>query len=140
MINDSQLLNFVRQNIQMGIDGIKLVIDDTVSEDFKAELKNQMEEYDDIYAKAEDMVEELGVERHDVNAAAKIAAHLSGKMKTMSGSTSKIAESMIQGTTMGVTKLIKHMNEFNGSDTVLNLAKKLISVEERNIETLKKYL
>ncbi len=140
MINDSQLLNYVRQNIQMGIDGIKLVIDDTVSEDFKAELKNQMEEYDDIYAKAEDMVEELGVERHDVNAAAKIAAHLSGKMKTMSGSTSKIAESMIQGTTMGVTKLIKHINEFNGSDTVLNLAKKLISVEERNIETLKKYL
>lgn len=140
MIDNSQLLNYVRQNLQMGIDGIKVVIDDSESEAFTALLKRQMEEYDDIYAEADRLLEAVGGEKQDVNAAVKIATHLTGKMKTLSGSTSKIAESMIQGSTMGVTKLIKHINEFEGSENVLNLAKKLVETEESNIEELKKYL
>lgn len=140
MISDSELLNFVRQNIQMGIDGIKLVIDDSDSEEFTAELESQIKEYDEIYSEADMLLERINGEKQDVNAAVKIAAHLSGKMKSLSGSVSKIAESMIQGSTMGVTKLIKHLNEFNGSDDVKNIAKRLIKTEERNIETLKNYL
>lgn len=140
MIDNNEMLNLIRQNIQMGMDGIKLVIDDTDSEAFKSELKREMDEYGDIYTEADDLLESLGGEKQDVNAAVKIAAHLSGKMKSMSGSVSKVAESMIQGSTMGVTKLLQHLNDFMGDDRIKQLAKKLVETEENNIETLKQYL
>ena len=34
MLKEDEILNLVRQNVQMGIDGIKLVIDDTDDKDF----------------------------------------------------------------------------------------------------------
>lgn len=140
MIENVEMLNLIRQNIQMGIDGIKLVIDDTDSEAFKSELKRQWQEYDDIYSEADNLLEALGGEKQDVNAAVKIATHLSGKMKSMSGSVSKIAESMIQGSTMGVTKLIQHLNDYMGDERIKSIAKRLVETEENNIETLKQYL
>lgn len=140
MVNETEILNFIRQNIQMGIDGIKLVIDDVDNKDFYAELHREMNEYGEIYDEAEALIEEIGGEKQDVKAASKIAAHLSGRMKTFGGTTSKIADSMIQGSTMGVTKIIKHINEFNGSERVLKIAERLRDTLENNIEQLKNYL
>ncbi len=140
MLKETELLNFIRQNVQMGIDGIKIVIDDTDNKDFYNELEREMHEYGRIYNEADQCLESLGGEKQDVKAAAKIAAHLSGKMKALSGSTSKIAESMIQGSTMGVTKLIKHINDYNGNDKALKIAKDLLNHEESNIENLKQFL
>lgn len=140
MLNETEILNYIRQNIQMGIDGIKLVIDDTDDKDFYSELHRQMVEYGEIYNEAESLIEEIGGEKEDVKAAAKIAAHLSGRMKTMNGSTSKIADTMIQGSTMGITKIIKHINEYNGDGRALNIAERLLKAQENNVEQLKKYL
>lgn len=140
MLNDIEMLNFIRQNVQMGVDGIKLVIDDTEDKEFKELLKAQMTEYGDIYSQADGLLEEKGGERIDASAASKIAAHLTGKMKTLSGSTSKIADAMIQGSTMGVTKIIKHINDFCGSGEVKRIAERLLKTEENNIEQLKKHL
>ena len=140
MLKEDEILNFVRQNVQMGIDGIKLVIDDTDDKDFYKELEREMAEYNEVYNEADSLLEEIGGERSDVNAAIKIAAHLSARVKNFNGSTSKIAESMIQGSTMGVTKLIKHINEYNGDDRALKIAEKLVKTEEQNIENLKKFL
>ena len=44
MLKETELLNYIRQNVQMGIDGIKLVIDDTEDKDFYNELERQMNE------------------------------------------------------------------------------------------------
>lgn len=140
MIKESELLNFIRQNTQMGIDGIKLVIDDTDDKDFYDELNRQISEYNDIFNEADSLLEEVGGEKEDISAAVKIATHLSGRMKTYRGTTSKIAESMIQGSTMGITKIIKHMNEYTGNDKVLKVAERLLKTEENNVEQLKKYL
>lgn len=140
MIENTELLNLIRQNVQMGIDGIKLVIDDTDSEAFTTELKRQMDEYGDIYSEADNLLDCFNGEKRDVNAAVKIATHLSGKIKSLSGSVSKVAESMIQGSTMGVTKLIQHLNDFMGDQRVRNLAERLVVTEENNIEALKQFL
>ena len=140
MVKEVEMLNYIRQTTEMGIDGIKLIIDDTDEKDFYKELKRQMKEYEEIYLEADELLSELGGEKEDVKATAKIAAHLSGRMKTLSGSMSKIAESMIQGSTMGVTKMIKHLNDFLGDDRVRKIAEKLIKTEENNIEQLKNYL
>lgn len=140
MLKETEMLNFIRQNVQMGIDGIKLVIDDTDDKDFYTELDRQLTEYKEIYKTADELLKDLGGEKENVAAAVKIASHLSARMKTMNGSTSKIAESMIQGSTMGITKIIKHKNEYNGDSRVLEIADKLLKTEENNVEQLKKFL
>ena len=140
MLKEIEILNFIRQNVQMGIDGIKLVIDDTDEKDFYKELERELNEYNEVYNEADSLLEEIGGEREDVNATAKIASHLTARVKKLNGSTSKIAESMIQGSTMGVTKLIRHINQYNGDEKVLKIAEKLVKTEEQNIENLKKFL
>ncbi len=140
MLKETELLNLVRQNVQMGIDGIKLVSDGTDDKEFHTELMRQLAEYEEIFSEADRLLETLGGEKRDVKAAAKIAAHLSARMKSLSGSTSKTAESMIQGSTMGITKLIKHINEYNGDGAALRIADRLLKTEENNTEQLKKYL
>ena len=140
MLKETEMLNFIRQNVQMGIDGIKLVIDDTDDKDIYTALARQLAEYKEIYKTADELLQSLGGEKENVAAAVKIASHLSARMKTMNGSTSKIAESMIQGSTMGITKIIKHKNEYNGDSRVMEIADKLLKTEENNVEQLKKFL
>lgn len=140
MLNESELINYIRQNVQMGIDGIKIVIDDVKSKEFYDELKSELNEYAEIFNEAEELIDKAGYEKIDINAAVKIASHLSGRLKTMNGGDSKIADSMIQGSTMGVTKLITHINEYHGDNDVLNLAKRLLKFLEGNIENLKQFL
>lgn len=140
MLNESELINYIRQNVQMGIDGIKIVIDDVKSKEFYDELKSELNEYAEIFNEAEELIDKAGYEKVDINAAVKIASHLSGRLKTMNGGDSKIADSMIQGSTMGVTKLITHINEYHGDNDVLNLAERLLKFLEGNIENLKQFL
>ena len=140
MLNESEIINIIRQNVQMGIDGIKIVIDDVKSKEFYEELKSELREYNEIFNEAEELADRAGYEKVDINAAVKIASHLSGRLRTINGGDSKIAESMIQGSTMGVTKLIMHINEFNGDDDVLKIAERLLKFLEGNIENLKKFL
>ena len=140
MLNESELINFIRQNVQMGIDGIKIVIDDVKSKEFYDELKSELREYNEIFNEAEELADRAGYEKVDINAAVKIASHLSGRLRTINGGDSKIAESMIQGSTMGVTKLIMHINEFNGDQDVLKIAERLLKFLEGNIENLKQFL
>ena len=140
MLNESELINFIRQNVQMGIDGIKIVIDDVKSKEFYEELKSELREYNEIFNDAEELADRAGYEKVDINAAVKIASHLSGRLRTINGGDSKIAESMIQGSTMGVTKLIMHINEFNGDQDVLKIAERLLKFLEGNIENLKQFL
>ena len=140
MLNESEIINFIRQNVQMGIDGIKIVIDDVKSKEFYEELKSELREYNEIFNEAEELADRAGYEKVDINAAVKIASHLSGRLRTINGGDSKIAESMIQGSTMGVTKLIMHINEFNGDQDVLKIAERLLKFLEGNIENLKQFL
>lgn len=140
MLNESKLINYIRQNVQMGIDGIKIVIDDVKSKEFYDELKSELNEYAAFFNEAEELTDKAGYEKIDINAAVKIAFHLSGRFKTMNGGDSKIADSMIQGSTMGVTKLITHINEYCGDEDVLKLAERLLKFLEGNIENLKKFL
>ncbi len=55
--------------------------------------------------------------------------------------TSKLAEMLIQGSTMGVTGLTRQIRDYDGEDTeVLDFAKKQLKREEKNIDELKKFL
>ena len=69
-------------------------------------------------------------------------AHMNINRKSMQDmQPSKLAEMLIQGSTMGVTSLTRQIRDYDGEDTeVLDFAKKQLKREEKNIDELKKFL
>ena len=63
-------------------------------------------------------------------------------MKTMEDrSTSHMAEMMVEGNTMGITKITKRLHEYDGGDqAVKELAEDLLKTEENNTEQMKRFL
>ena len=55
MLNESELINYIRQNVQMGIDGIKIVIDDVKSKEFYDELLDKSEETIEYFKRFEEL-------------------------------------------------------------------------------------
>ena len=56
-------------------------------------------------------------------------------------SRSKIAEMMIQGTTMGIVKTIRHLRDYKGDDReARGLGERLLQIQESNVEKMKAYL
>ena len=141
MKDDCTLLNHIRQTTEMGVDGIDSVIpyaDGT----FRQALEQQRTEYNKIHSSADQLLRKHGGRPEDVSAFAKWSSELSSGVKTMMDSSqSNIADMMIRGNTMGVTKGMQTMRECNVSDTaVTSLANKLIATEQANINQMKKFL
>lgn len=141
-MDDEKLLNLISKNAEMGVVGIDAVKDYATNDKFKKELMNQREEYNKIYTSAHNMLKEQGCDVEHPSAMAKMSAEMMSRMKTLTDPTdSKIAEMMLQGSAMGVAKVIKNANEYSGdSEQVRDLAHKLRETEEFNIENMKRYL
>ena len=141
MKDDCTLLNHIRQIIEMGVDGIDSVIQ-YADGTFRQALEQQRTEYNKIHSSADQLLRKHGGRPEDVSAFAKWSSELSSGVKTMMDSSqSNIADMMIRGNTMGVTKGMQTMRECNVSDTaVTSLANKLIATEQANINQMKKFL
>ena len=142
MIQDEELLKFICQNAEMGRDGIAHVVKVAEDPTFRQALESQQAEYQHTYNTADNMLRQLGEKPVPSSAMAKMASHVTSSMKTLNDhSPSRIAEMMIQGSTMGITKMIKRMNEYDGENKeILDLARKQIKTEQANIEEMKKFL
>ena len=141
MKDDCTLLNHIRQTTEMGVDGIDSVIQ-YADGTFRQALEQQRIEYNKIHSSADQLLRKHGGRPEDVSAFAKWSSELSSGVKTMMDSSqSNIADMMIRGNTMGVTKGLQTMRECNVSDTaVTSLANKLIATEQANINQMKKFL
>ena len=142
MEQDFEILNFIRQNTQMGIDGIKCIVDKVDNTEFEQILRKQLEEYTRIYNSANTLLLSKGGIPKDVNGLAKISSHIAGIINTNhEDPVKKIAESMIKGSSVGITKITHHINDYNGDDDgVLQLAKCLKEFTEESIEEMKPFL
>ena len=107
-MNEIDLLSHVYQTAEMGQDGITSVLRYSRDPSLRQALERQKREYRELQASARDMLRSRGVQPDGVGAAAKLSSELMSAMKTMvDHSTTKIAEMMIQGSTMGVTKSLR---------------------------------
>ena len=140
-MNDNEFLNLISKNAEMGKVGIDSVMEYTRDEKMREALRVQAKEYDKIYAEATDMLKARNAEIKHVSPMAKIGSEMTSAMKTMTDhSAAKIAEMMIQGSTMGITKIMKNRGEYDGNDKdILSLSEKLLSTEEQNIKTMKTF-
>lgn len=140
-MTDIKLLNLIRQNVEMGIDGIETVLPNAQADEFKRALEKQQSEYRAFYREADELLGELRGVPKDIPVIAKISSEVMSNVKTRSGDDTKIAEEMVRGTTTGVAKLIRHLNEYGeGDQRIVSLAKRLIKAEEANAEAMKAYL
>ena len=57
-------------------------------------------------------------------------------------STTKLAERMIQGSTMGTVQMTRRLHQFTGraDPELLSLGRRLLQTEERNIQEMKRFL
>ncbi len=140
-MNDNEFLNLISKNAEMGKVGIDSVMEYTRDEKMREALRVQAKEYDKIYAEATDMLKARNAEIKHVSPMAKIGSEMTSAMKTMTDhSAAKIAEMMIQGSTMGITKIMKNRGEYDGNDKdILSLSEKLQKTEEQNIKTMKTF-
>lgn len=141
-MQDIELLQFVHKTAAMGIKGLEDVKDHIHDSKLVDAVSQQVREYKKISKSSSSLLKTKGEEPKDPGLIAQFSSGATVAAKTMvDSSASKIAEMVIQGNTMGITKGIKYLNDYAGDDPqVKKLAEKLIKTEESNVEQMKQFL
>lgn len=143
MNHNAELLNFIYQNSQMGVDTVTQLMDITKDEDFKDRLHAQLKEYRQIHDQAAKMLEANGFTEEGLSAFEKIRTYLMINFQTLSDdSTSHIAEMLMVGSNMGVIDAIKNIHKYKdeAEADIVALMEHLQKFEENNVERFKQYL
>ena len=140
--NGMALVNSVYRNAEMGRDGLYTVLRKTDDTAFRQVVLTQLAEYQAILNEAEDLLREGGCSPQGNPPMAKMMVRMTACRKASEdNSPSALADMLIQGSSMGVTKIARQLSHCRapGEDT-LALAARLQKTEENNIEKLKEYL
>ena len=143
MSADAEMLNFIYQNSQMGVETLNQLIPMIDNEAFKKRIEAQLKEYEQIHEEAKKLLNRHGYDEKGIGALEKIMAYLMIDMKTlMDKSSSHIAEMQIQGSNMGIIDAVKRINQYEkeAEKEVTALMKRLLKFEENNVERLKEAL
>ncbi len=143
MINDEQMLKSICETADMGRESLRQVLEKTGDSTLKSALETQMSEYDKDYNLASEMLKRNGFKHLKASPITKTESQITVNLKTAftQNRESQIAEMVIQGSSMGVVKITKGLNEYSGSNQdVKQLAEKHLQTEQNNIEEMKKFL
>lgn len=142
MNGNTELLNFIYQNAQMGVITIDPLINITEDEEFKAHLSAQLDEYRSILSEARELLNKNGFEEKGLSKCSKIKTYLCVRLETARDNTpSHIAEMLILGSNMGIVDAIKNLKQYPDADEdIRNLMKRLQTFEEDNVQRLKDFL
>ena len=136
-----ELLEHMIKSCEMGIEGINSILKKVKDKALRDELMHEIQEYQLIHTEAERMLATRGEAPKGIGVVAKVSSELVTEMQTaFDDSTSKLADMMIKGTTMGVTKSLKLLNSYEGDEQVKDLCVRLRTLEENRISKLKEYL
>lgn len=139
---EMELLQYIYKTADMGCAGIDSVIGHVKQAPLQKELERQQGEYGRLRDLAETMITQKGEKPGGAGAVAKTSADwmAAGKL-AVNDSPSKIAEMTIEGTTMGITKTIKHLKDFqSGGEQARELGQQLLETQEANVERMKAFL
>ncbi|OKZ99229.1 MAG: RNA helicase, partial [Clostridiales bacterium Nov_37_41] len=110
--------------------------------DFKALIISQEEEYQNLSDSIKDTITSNGDSTEELNDLLKTYSEWMTKLKAMSDkNVSHLSEMCIQGYTMGMIKAIQKNHLYcDASKEAKHFGDKLISLHEKSIQDLKKYL
>ncbi len=138
----TKLLDDAYKTVRMGTYAIDCIIDKIEDKELENLMRKQNSYYLESTKSLEAISNEYKHELTDINFMAKGSSYISINMKTMlNNETSHIAQMLIDGTTMGITTIIKERNENNNlDDRLLGVVDKIISYLEDFVESLKEFL
>ena len=142
MLSENQLLNHIYQTAEMGREGIQSVLKYTDEPGLASALAGQLTEYEKLQNAAGSLLQARGEPPKGLGPVAKASSEVMSTVKAMTDrSAANIAEMMIQGSTMGVTKSLRTIRDCDVKDvTVRRLADQLLKTEQANIEEMKRFL
>lgn len=143
MSNEVPMLNSIRKTTQMGCYGIKAVLNETANRDFRSALRQQYEEYSQIYEEADQLLQERCGKPKNVLPVTRYSSAMSSKLRVRAAldPTAKIAELMLQGNTRGMIKSMHNIRTMGALEPrVSGLSKRLLQTEQDNINQMKQYL
>ena len=141
MNEEVEFLEYIYQNAKMGIESIGRLIKSRNKDDKLDEIfKEQLHDYNKVANSARGMLKRRNKETKEIGVMSKIATYMTIKMNLSKENPDKEAVDMvIKGSQMGIEQINKHLNEYRiKSKTVVNLANRLISIEQNNLQKLSK--
>lgn len=144
MNENIELLNFIYQNAQMGVETINQLLEMIKDDDFLRYLKEKREGYEKMLKDAKNKLNEHGYNEDGLTTFEKIKTYFMINMQTLNDdSTSHIAEMMMIGSTMGVINTIRCLKKYQQAQVDKNLLmmmETLQSFEEKSYQDLKIFL
>ena len=143
MNGNAELLNFVYQNSQMGIETLPKLLETVEGgEELKTHMKKQLEGYEKFHEEAKNMLNENGYDEKGIGAFEKLRTYLMMNLQTLTDKTaSHIAEMLFIGSNMGIVDAIKNTRKYQGAEKqILNLMDQLRIFEEENARKLKAFI
>ena len=142
MNGNTELLNYIYQNSQMGVNTINQLMDIVEDEKFKNHLESQFNEYKEIHSAAREMLNKNGYDEKGISKLDKVKTHLMIDMETLKDkSASHISEMLIIGSNMGVINAVKNIKKYKDAEQeIVDMMEKLLRFEENNIQQLKEFL
>ena len=142
MKSNREILTSMLHTVQMGQTGIRCIMDNAVKTDLKAELKDQLHEYDMLEKETLQVAQNMGLELKNLHPALETMSNIMSKMQLIGGDTdSKIAGMLIQGNTRGMILGLKNLRKAaNIQPQVQALAQKIINRENMNIQKSQPFL
>lgn len=139
---DEKLLDEIYKSVTMGSDSVTTIISKTNDAALRQTLTAQLDGYQNFVGITRGKLTERRLKVKESGVLAKIPAEMSINMTTMiDNSNTKIAEMMINGSTMGVIEIKRQMRKSKGAaDDCMTLASDYVAFEEDNINKMKAFL
>jgi len=139
---DRNILNEIYRNSRAGMNAIHSVIGKVYDDDLALDLNRQAYHYAKFSEKASNRLYECGWKPEEDSPINKAIMWGNVQLNTLTDvSTEHIAELMIQGSTKGMTGIMKAMKENQACGKFSEeMATELTAFEEKNIRRLKAYL
>ncbi len=143
MEEDRELLKFIHKNAAMGVGTLPQALSLPESRPMTQELQDQLGEYRAIAAQSQAYAK---AHNQTLRGPGSMALMMSGLMlradSFLEGSSSRLAERMIQGSTMGTVEMTRRLHQYQGQadPELLALGERLLRTEEQNIQQMKRYL
>lgn len=135
-------LDEIHKGACMGTDAIHFTIEKVEDKELHETLEKFYNGYQSIAEKIEKIYPKYNNdEPHETNAMNKAMTWYGINMKTFNDkSNSKIAELLLQGTNMGIIEGRKILNNKGINEEVNGIVDEYVTMQEKNVEILKKYL
>lgn len=142
VLKNTDLINSLYQNTDMGINSIKKLYPKIQNETLKSEMKKQLTNYNQQKNKYVNLMKTDKISIKKVPLWVKVMTSTGIALNCAKDSSSEhIAEMLIQGTNMGVIKINKAMNRTaQSNERFVDEAQKMLKKEQCYIDNLKKFL